>query len=108
MDIVGTTTFTLDSCTPDEALISGAAVMSVEPTPGEPGQEPPKPDPTQGIPTIEEQSDVLAITWDPRAGVLKKRTRDTLMKVSAKIGDARLNPLRFRTRSRLELVEAPK
>lgn len=108
MDIVGTTTLKLDSCTPEQALISGSAAMTVEPTPGEPGHEPPKPDPNQGVPTIEEQSDVLAITWDPHVGILKKRTRDTLMKVSAKIGDARLNPLRFRTRSSIELVEAPK
>jgi hypothetical protein len=96
LDIVGTTTFKLDSCSPGLAAVSGSAAMTVEPTPGEPGKEPPKPDPTQGVPTIEEQSDLLAIAWDP------------LMKVSAKIGDARLNPLRFRTRSRLELVEAPK
>jgi hypothetical protein len=105
-DIVSTTTLKLESCAPDRAEITGAGVMVVEAPAGEAGKEPPKPDPGQGVPTIEEQSDALAVTWDPSAGILKKRTRDTLMAVSARLGAERRNALRFRTRTSFELVES--
>ncbi len=105
-DIVGTTSLKLESCAPDRAEITGAAVMSVEAPLAEEGKEPPKPDPSQGVPTIEEQSDTLAVIWDPSAGILKKRTRDTLMAVSARLGTERRNASRFRTRTSFELVES--
>ena len=54
---------------------------------------------------VTRESDALTIVWDAQKRAVKKRERDTLLAVSARVGAARINPMRLRTRSTVELVE---
>jgi hypothetical protein len=104
VEMVMTTSLKLESCSPEEARLVGGVRTSVE-TPRREDGTPAPGDPTQPTLEVTEQTDALGLTWDPKAGVLRKRERSSYLVLAARLGKDKKEFQTLRTKSTIELVE---